>query len=118
MSRFRRRPAEIDAIQWTGSNFPDVADLVTTRPGGREPDVIGAVLRLYPRQGSTLATPGDWILVGADDALEVQTDALFCSLYEPAHRWRSTIPGEPLDQGGRCDVCGRYASEAAEACGP
>jgi len=60
MSKWRKRPVEVEALQWLGTNRHEVLEFIG--PGGQwDPDeglIIGT------REGMMLADEGDWIIRG------------------------------------------------------
>lgn len=60
MPTFRKKPIEIQAVQWTGQNLLEVDEFL----GGRQPiDVPEAAIRLITIHGDAAwARPGDWII--------------------------------------------------------
>lgn len=80
MARFRTRPVEVDAIQWTGSNYAELVDFaqnsVTVQPDG------GAMF--WSPAGSVWVALAQWVVRGEKDGLELMTDAAFRAKFEPA----------------------------------
>lgn len=64
--RYRKKPVEIEAIQWTGSNQAEIADFMGTSPVFEDaPDgsARGDAVRLRTIHGDDAwARPGDWII--------------------------------------------------------
>jgi len=79
MAKYRTRPVEVEAIQWTGANLADViawANLTAvTQPGGG--------LMLMTAAGSRWASAGDWLVRGATAINVVKPDA-FARTFESA----------------------------------
>lgn len=82
MPAFRRRPTEIEAIQWTGDNseFDQATDFA-------KPTIVGSngdALYLYAKSGVQLVVPGDWIVKEVDGSgAYAITPTIFNTLYEP-----------------------------------
>lgn len=81
MSKFRKRPVEIDAVQWTGEN---VADVATLFGDGRV-----LVTATHPHrvviqtlEGEMLASPGDYIIRGIAGELYPCKPEIFAATYE------------------------------------
>ena len=90
--RFRKKPVEITAIQWTGDNIDDV--MAFMRP--QEPvyvnnlshmkfanadDLVG----IETPEGLMVANKGDWIIRGVEDELYPCKPGIFDATYEPVH---------------------------------
>lgn len=60
MARFRKKPVEIEAVQWTGKNAPDVIAFVGTT-GRMAPD---GSLFIDTLEGVMHASVDDWIIKG------------------------------------------------------
>jgi hypothetical protein len=60
MSKFRKRPIEIEAVQWNGSNFAELANFC----GERISDPGSGKLYVHTLEGVMLADKGDWIIRG------------------------------------------------------
>lgn len=97
MSRFRKKPVVIDAVQLTWANWSEVCEfagvgvLSDGRPEGTYKDLDGDALPdggpglLIPTlEGLHLAKPGDWIIRGVKGELYPCKPDIFEATYEPA----------------------------------
>lgn len=87
--RFRKKPVEIDAVRWTGTNHAQVWELFDGTSGGyiadREAERMGAVLGgLYIRtlEGTMYAEVGDWIIKGVAGECYPCKPAIFDASYD------------------------------------
>ena len=80
MAKYRNKPTEVDAIQWTGHNWQEVAEFM----GGRvELSDLGAVIvEVY--DGEFHAEPYDWILKTWNGSFKYLRPHVFEELYEAA----------------------------------
>lgn len=66
MSRFLTKPAPVDAVQWTGDNWPEVCEFVAQQCSREHyagwPSPSGTVLRMPLGSRERDAVPGDWIV--------------------------------------------------------
>lgn len=82
LTRFRKRPVEVEAVQWTGGNVEDVRAF-----GG---DDIGyhhsttGTLYIETMEGTMKALPGDWIIRGVQGEYYPCRPDIFKATYEPA----------------------------------
>lgn len=75
--RYRKKPIEIDAIQWDGTN---VADIMQFMPRG---GFIGGTVRIHTLEGVLTAHPGDWIIRGTHGEYYPCKPHIFAQTYEP-----------------------------------
>lgn len=81
MAKYRNRPLEIEAIQWTGHNLKDVAEFL----GGRaEVSDLGTVIIGVYGDMESHVEPYDWIIRTWDGRLEALRPHVFERLYEEA----------------------------------
>lgn len=86
MARFRKLPVEIDAVQFHGDNWPEIARFL-----GQDEDQVemvsgdedGPRLRVETREGTMTARPGDWLLRGVEGEYYPCGDTIFQATYEP-----------------------------------
>lgn len=84
MSKYRKKPVVIDAIQWTGDN---ITELRTSFPNffyksaliGREP---APTLVIYTLEGAMTASIGDYIIMGVDGEFYPCKPSIFEKTYE------------------------------------
>lgn len=93
MARYRKKPIEIDAVQWTGDNAAEIKAFTGIRSNGEDSfllpsEITGAWDR--PRVWNESQTSwntvnvGDWILRGAAGELYPCESGIFAATYEPA----------------------------------
>lgn len=87
MPRFRTNdPSEIEAVRWTGHNWPTVARFVGDDEDKVEvihADGPSAILVIRTPEGERRARPGDWVLRDRNGNLDACKDATFQATYEP-----------------------------------
>ena len=81
MSRFRKKPAVVEAAQWTGENIAEVTRLLS-HTGGRF--CFGGTVEIHTLEGVMTAQPGDWIIRGVKGELYPCKPDIFAATYEPA----------------------------------
>jgi hypothetical protein len=71
MSKYRKKPIVIEAVQWTGENLREVIDLVGLHPSAKDwpweeyENVVRIDgLKIFTLEGPLLATVGDYIIRG------------------------------------------------------
>lgn len=101
--RFRKRPVEIDAVQWRRTNLHEVLALLDNR-GPDSPPEIGladrdtddlpeGALEIPTLEGTMIARPGDWIIRGVRGELYPCKPEIFEATYEsPAAVMRQRAP--------------------------
>ena len=82
MPRFRKKPVEVEAVQWTGSNINELWDVFSAEniygPTEKNPDwLIIATL-----EGDMRANVGDWIIQGVKGELYPCKPDIFDATYE------------------------------------
>ena len=80
--KYRKKPVVIDAVQWDGSNFQDVAKLGGARE--YEQDFLGDDLIIHTLEGDMKASKGDWIIKGVKGELYPCKPDIFEETYELA----------------------------------
>jgi len=80
MARFRKKPVEIEAIEWTGENVSAVMDFMKWRNASHD-DRAG--LMIHTLEGTHHATPGDWIIRGVKGEYYPCKPDIFAATYEP-----------------------------------
>ncbi|MFJ7297537.1 hypothetical protein [Streptomyces collinus] len=88
-SRFRKKPVEIEAVQFAGGNSVQVAQFITDGGGRFRADTHptdGAqdVFHIVTLEGEMRATDGDWIIKGVAGEFYPCRDDIFRATYEPA----------------------------------
>lgn len=79
MGRYRKKPVEIDAVQFTRYNGPDFIDpdITLVHPPGARP-----FLKINTLEGTMTATEGDWIITGINGERYPCRDDIFRQTYE------------------------------------
>lgn len=75
--RFRKKPVEIEAVQWTGENFSEI--LAFTRNTAA---LSNNMIVIPTLEGDMGATPGDWIIEGVAGEYYPCKPAIFAATYE------------------------------------
>lgn len=88
MPKFRKKPVEIEAIQFTGSNSGQVAQFITDGGGTFRADTHprdGAqdVFHIVTLEGDMRAVNGDWIIRGVQGEFYPCKPDIFEATYEP-----------------------------------
>lgn len=78
--RYRKKPVEVEAVQWTGSNLAAIQALTGPDRAWIFRDGRLAVITLAER----ILSPGDWVLREADGGISACSEKTFASIYEPA----------------------------------
>ena len=90
MRRFRKRPVEVTAVQWTGDNEDEMLAFTGGEferdPGVGSPDDAGVYNRDEDGHGDSWAavSPGDWLVKGGDGLFVGITADVFAETYEPS----------------------------------
>lgn len=81
--KYRKKPVIIDAVQWTGSNLSEIADLI-----GRADNVFvaGNTIKIKTLEGVMVASPGDWIIIGVKKEIYPCKPDIFSATYEPVEK--------------------------------
>jgi hypothetical protein len=83
MTKYRKRPVVIDAIQWTGSNKEEVNDFI---PGVDAGDYyyLKDTVNIHTLEGVMTARPNDYIIKGVNGEFYPCKPDIFGKTYEPA----------------------------------
>ena len=88
MPKFRKKPVEIEAVQWTGENIQDVVDHCAPFGQGEGWQIgflkEGQPFTIKPLEGDHTASVGDWIIRGVKGELYPCKPDIFEATYEPA----------------------------------
>ncbi len=86
MPKFRKKPVVIEAVQFTGSNFFEIAGFL-----GHGSDVLNNLeLKttdlpvIETLEGKMTASPGDWVIRGVKGEFYPCKPDIFAATYEPA----------------------------------
>jgi hypothetical protein len=88
VSKYRKKPVVIEAVQWTGDNFADVGTFCPIAIGPivrMEPtDALGSCnrLRISTLEGDMYADAGDWIIRGVKGEFYPCKPGIFAATYE------------------------------------
>jgi len=84
MPRYRKKPVEIEAVQWTGNNYVEVGSLVELSDwDGHSVSIGNDGLVIHTREGDMRADPGDWVIRGVAGELYPCKPEIFEQTYEP-----------------------------------
>lgn len=96
MSRYRKKPVEVEAVEWTGSNIKAVLEFAYSDERwkqGIESEYVGGpgighvpglgILDIPTLEGTMTAQPGDWIIRGVKGELYPCKSDIFAATYEP-----------------------------------
>lgn len=79
IKKYKRKPVEVEAIQWTGDNFLDIKEFTD---GGAH--VYNKCLFIDTKVGQMIADSGSYIVKGATDDVFVHEPDIFEATYEEA----------------------------------
>jgi hypothetical protein len=75
--KFRKKPVVIEAMQWTGTNMPELIEFIGEHP---PTDVLGFFI--HTLEGQMFASPGDWIIKGVAGEFYPCKPDIFAATYE------------------------------------
>ena len=82
MPKFRKKPVEIEAVRWIGSNHDQISDL----HGNTSPSTVNFYgetgLRIGTLEGEHTATYGDWIIRDVQGELYPCKPDIFAATYD------------------------------------
>lgn len=78
MAKFRKKPVEIEAVQFTGDNHDDVLAWM----GARAAFTHGQEFFIETLEGDMRAAPGDWIIRGVQGEFYPCKPDIFEATYE------------------------------------
>lgn len=89
MTRFRKKPVEIDAIRWRGPILNTAYltlfdDWIVANQGDLKCRYVGEKVVIPTLEGEMTASPGDWIIKGIKGELYPCKPDIFAELYELA----------------------------------
>ena len=79
MARYRKKPVEVDAVQWTGTNVREVQAFAS----GDKIQYGDGLLVISTLEGDARASPGDWIIRGIRGEYYPCKPDIFTATYEP-----------------------------------
>jgi hypothetical protein len=80
MARYRKKPVEIDAVQWDGDNQREIADFLGDDFAGWRAD---AKVLVRTAEGELTASRGDWIIRGVQGEHYPCKPDIFAATYDP-----------------------------------
>lgn len=80
MPRYRKKPVEIEAVQFTGRNDAEIAEFVGE--DGYDPDDTGPSWIIRTLEGEMKAMPGDYIIKGVQGEFYPCKPDIFEQTYE------------------------------------
>lgn len=84
MSKFRKKPVVVEAMQFTGENIPELDAFTGGYELDGEPCVFGPVMGVIPTlEGQMSASVGDWIIRGVKGEFYPCKPDIFAATYEP-----------------------------------
>ena len=86
-AKYRKKPVVIDAIQWTGNNWPDVCGFIQDLCGNMQKYVVAPEtnsIAIETLEGTMTASVGDWIIRGVKGELYPCKPDIFEATYEAA----------------------------------
>ena len=86
MQKFRKKPVEIEAIQFVAENVMECVELVRERTGhehaGIEMAKGGVILKIPTLEGTMTARTGDWIIKGVNGEIYPCKPDIFEKTYD------------------------------------
>ena len=77
--RYKTKPCEIEAVQWTGENLTDILRFANTQ----NIDITSGVLIIKTLEGDMVASTGDYIIRGLRGEYYPCKPDVFHTKYEP-----------------------------------
>ena len=77
--RYKTKPCEIEAVQWTGENLTEILRFANTQ----NIDITSGVLIIKTLEGDMKASVGDYIIKGLRGEYYPCKPDVFCKKYEP-----------------------------------
>ena len=81
--KFRKKPVEIEAVQWTGNNVSEILDFVNHIDIRIQNHDDKADLYINTLEGTMHASEGDWIIRGVHGEYYPCKPDIFEETYEP-----------------------------------
>lgn len=82
--KFRKKPVEIEARQWLGTNWQEMQDWGWSHGKCFGYDVSEGALYVVTLEGNMRADKGDWIIRGVKGEFYPCKQDIFAQTYEPA----------------------------------
>jgi hypothetical protein len=83
-ARYRKRPIEVDALQFTGENLAEVAEFLGYEAADGDTSACETVI-IETLEGDMPALKGDWIIRGLAGECSSCSSADFHSIYVPVN---------------------------------
>lgn len=75
---FRKRPLEVEAVQYTGENREEVRHFAA-----KQTELINGKLILFPYDSAVEAKPGDWVIKDVNGQAYPCKPDVFAATYDP-----------------------------------
>jgi len=82
MSKYRKKPVIIDAIQWNGNNFNDICGMMNDESRRISINRGTPEITIGTLEGNMKAKIGDWIIKGVNGEMYPCKDDIFQKTYE------------------------------------
>ena len=80
MAKYRKKPVEVEAVQWTGKNPKQIADFFGRWPFPRK--YVPTQVAIETLEGTMYASPGDYIIKGVNGEFYPCKPDIFEKTYE------------------------------------
>lgn len=81
MPQFRKRPVDVEAVQWN-ENWPTMLAFIVEQGGRAHIDFDGTVLVVETLEGDMRANAGDWIIRGVQGEFYPCKPDIFAATYD------------------------------------
>ena len=92
VKKYRKKPVEVEVIQWTGKNLREVIDFTGQHPSAQqwtweeyERQVEEKGLKIFTLEGPMMASVGDYIIKGVKGEFYPCKPDIFKATYEPVN---------------------------------
>lgn len=92
VKKYRKKPVEVEVIQWTGKNLREVIDFAGQHPSAQqwtweeyERQVEEKGLKIFTLEGPMMASVGDYIIKGVKGEFYPCKPDIFKATYEPVN---------------------------------
>lgn len=79
MAKYRKKPVEIEAIQWNGNNFIEIDNFITIQ---HETYPAAGIVKIPTLEGIMVANEGDYIIKGVNGEFYPCKPDIFDKTYE------------------------------------
>jgi hypothetical protein len=94
MSKYRKKPVVIEAVQWTGHNGSRVGTFL--EDGGADWAAVGDGIEIRTLEGTMRADPGDYVIRGVKGEHYPCKPDIFEATYESVTQHESTHEGSDV----------------------